>query len=327
MSVLVTGAAGFVGAHVVQGLLRQGLQPRALVRPGRLRAHLELPGVELVEGDLADERSLTAACRGARGLVHCAAHTKVWPRQDRLQRRINVEGTAALYRAAHKARVERIVHVSTVAAVGATRDGALLDEQAVWNLHALGSGYAITKRAGEERALAAAWAGMPVVVVNPAFILGPRLDAAPPPRLFAQVASGKLRLVPDGGISVTDVEDVTHGILAALERGTPGERYILAGHNLSWAQIYAAMAEVSGARAPKLRLRPSVARAVALGAGLLDALGLARPPLVPEVWRRVGWYGWYDSGKARRELGYEVRPLQEILRRTWQAGAARESRP
>lgn len=315
-TVLVTGAAGFLGSHVVRALLASDVRPRALVRPGRIPDHLERLQVEFAVGDVLDERSLIAACRGAQGLIHCAARTGFWSRQNDAQRKVNVEGVAALYRAAHRMGVERIVHVSSVAAVGATRDGRVLDEDAVWNLRSLGVNYATTKHAGEQRALAAARGGMPLVVVNPGAILGPRLDGRSSSSLLARVAAGRQRSTPAGGASVTDVEDVARAILRALDVGRIGERYILAGHNLTWDALFEAAARLAQVPAPRRRLGPRLTGTVAQGLALLDVLRLTRPPWTPEVWRSYGWYAWYDSDKARRELGYAVRPLDEILRRT-----------
>lgn len=323
MTVLVTGAGGFLGAHVVRLLLEAGHRPRAMVRPGRPRAHLESAGVELVEGDLQDERSLAEACRGARGLVHCAARIGFARRGDEDQRRTNVEGTAALFRAAHRRGVERIVHVSSVAAVGASRSPVALDEDAVWNLRRLGVHYAMTKRAAEERALAAARGGMPIVVVNPGAMFGPRLDGGPPNSLLARIAAGKLRWIPTGGTSVTDVADVGAAILAALECGRVGERYILAGHDLTWEQLYRRMAEVTQGSMPTRRLSVPLARLLAPGASWLELAGVGRAAGLASRLAAVGWYAWYDSSKARRELGYRVRPVEEILARAWPKGGAR----
>src|SRR6266850_5915460 len=123
MRVLVTGAAGFLGSHVVAVLRSNGDEVRALVRPGRPRPWIEALGAEIAEGDLLDEGSLRQACRGIDALVHCAAQRGNWSRRLREQRQTNVEGTARLYRAAHDHHLSRIVHVSTIATLGGDREG------------------------------------------------------------------------------------------------------------------------------------------------------------------------------------------------------------
>ncbi|MCB9915476.1 MAG: NAD-dependent epimerase/dehydratase family protein [Planctomycetes bacterium] len=316
MHVLVTGATGFLGAHVVHALVDAGHRVRALLHSDRPAAHLEREGVAFARGDLLDERSLKAACRGVEGVVHAAGRLGYWSRDRAAQRRVNVEGTAALLRAARKQGVARVVHVSSVAAVGATCDGALLDERAAWAPEFARVHYALSTRQGEERALAAAARGLPVVVVNPAALLGPRLDRPGPSGLVAAHLSGRLRWTPPGGLSVTDVRDAADAIVAALRRGRPGERYVLAGHNLGYAELYAALHARFGGRAPR---RVTSRRTLALLRGateVLDALRLTRPGWTPELLRGLAYRGWYTSAKAEAELGYRVRPLAEILRRS-----------
>jgi dihydroflavonol-4-reductase len=315
MTVLVTGAGGFLGSHAVAQLRARGVPLRAMIRPGSARPWPVEPGVEVVEADLRDERSLRSACRGARALLHCAAHKGLWSRCDREQRQVNVEGTAALLRAAHDQGLERIVHVSTTAAVGGTREPEVLDERASWNLCTARVSYVTTKHEAEERALCAAWAGMPVVVVNPGALFGPRRFGGPSSTL-ARIRRGEMRWVPPGGTSVCDVEDVARACLVALERGRAGQRYILGGHNLSWAELYGGLARALGARPPTTRVPHLALGPLRLAATALDLVGLARPPWTPEVFRTWGWYTFVDSSKAVRELDYAIRPLEEMFART-----------
>ena len=312
--ILVTGATGFLGAHVVHTLLDEGAEVRALFRAGKPRNHVRKIGVELVEGDLLDEESLERACRGVDGLVHCAAHIGYWSRQDSIQRQVNVDAVTTLYRAAQRSGVRRIVHVSSAAAVGANTTGEVLDEETLWDPELPQVHYAITKRQGEERALAAAFGGMPIVVVNPSTIFGPRLDGRGPSALFRGLERGRLPWIPPGGISVTDVCDVATAIVSALSHGRPGERYVLAGHNLTWEQLYRAIADEIGGRVPAQKLTQRRLHVLVFVASLLDRARLARPPRTPEVFRSYGMYSWFRSDKAVRELAYAVRPLPRILR-------------
>jgi len=313
--VLVTGATGFLGGHVADRLLARGHTVRALLRPGRAAESLVARGVETCVGDLSDERSLKAACRDVDGLVHCAERVGGGSRQEGEQHRINVEGSSALYRAARKVRTARIVHVSSAATVGCNKDGAVLDETTPWvgrdrpKLH-----YVTTKRESEERALAAASAGLPILAVNPAVTIGPGLDLGSAQGPVASALAGARR-VPKGGGSVSDVADVTEGIVLALEQGRVGERYILGGHNLTWRELSEAARRQAG-RAGRVREYPNaLGRALASGMTVLDAARLARPSLAPERFRAWGWFTFVDSSKAQRELGYTVRPLAEILAR------------
>lgn len=315
MHVLVTGANGFLGSHVVGRLLARGHTVRAMVRDGRPRAHLEAEGVEVVAADLLDESTLPRACRGAEGLVHCAARTGFWSRQNEVQRRTIVEGGSALYRAAHGAKLRRIVHVSSIAAVGATRAPLPLDEDAPWTGHLLRVHYVNCKREAEERVFSAAQRGMPIVVVNPTMLAGPRLDGRPPSYTVRQIARGKTHWVPHGGTSLADVEDVAEGVALALERGRTCERYVLGGHDLTWRELYTGIARELGVRRTFRTVPAAAARALAGGAALLDLARLSRPPWTPELLRSWGWYAFARSDKAVRELGYRIRPLDDVLRR------------
>jgi dihydroflavonol-4-reductase len=315
MRVLVTGAAGFLGSHVVSTLRSRGEEVRALVRPGRPHGWVEATGAEIVEGDLLDEKSLRQACRGVDALVHCAALRGNRSRRRREQRQTNVEGTARLYRAAHDHHVSRIVHVSTIATLGADRVGVPRNEESAGNLVGIGLPYVDSKRESEERALSAAWAGMPVVILNPAHLAGPRLDGRVPSPV-ARLARRRMRFAPCGGVSVADVEDVARSTADALVRGRVGERYLLGGHNLEHKEFYALLARGMGLPPPVFRVPPFVARALALATGVLDLARLSRPPFSPEVFRAWGWYLYADSSKAERELGYRIRPLEEIVART-----------
>jgi len=318
MRILVTGATGFLGQHVVAELLRRGETVRALVRPGRPgrgREWLAAQAVECTAGDLLDVSSLKRACSGADALVHCAAHLGLWSRANAEQRAVNVEGSAALLRAATAAKLRRIVHVSTVAAIALRRDRSVADESAHWNGASSGIAYARSKKEGEDRALAAARGGVPVVVVNPGMLLGPRLDGGPPGSLVRRIAAGGTRWVPAGGLSVTDVEDVARAIVAALAHGRINERYILAGHNVGLRELYAALAAAAGRPPPRGEIPAALRHLVVPAAGALALVGLDRPRWAAERYRLWGLYGWFDSSRAERELGYRVRPLDEIVAR------------
>lgn len=314
MLVLVTGASGFLGAHVVRALLRQEDRVRALVRADSPRNHIRKLGVDFVEGDLLRPGVLEEACQGVDAVIHCASLISYWSRQNSLQQRTNVDGVSMLLRAAKQAQVSRIVHVSSVAAVGCSPSGEVLDERSTWNLHDSGIHYVRSKHEGEARMLAAAWGGMGVVVVNPSSMFGPRLDGLPPSPLITGIMRGRLPWIPPGGASITDVSDVAAATVRALRTGRPGERYILAGHNVTWEQLYHAIAESADGRVPQRKLSNKRLRWMTWMASCRDRLRLSRPPWTPELYRSYGTYAWFDSTKAERELAYGVRSLRQIVR-------------
>jgi len=315
MDVLVTGATGFLGSHVAARLMARGHRVRGLVRAGRDASALAAAGAEVATGDLLDEGSLRQACRGRTGLVHCAAMTGNWSRRAAEQRAVNVEGTARLYAAAQDLGIARIVHVSTIATLGANRDGRPLTESSACNIRDLRLPYVESKLESEERALSTARDGLPVVVVNPCHLVGPRFDGRLPAEV-ARLATRRMRLAPPGGVSVADVEDVADSILVALERGVVGERYLLGGHDLDFVEFYAGLARTMGVAGPSGTYPIAVGWTLARAAGVLDLVGLSRPQFAPERFRFWGWYTFADSSKAARVLGHRIRPLEEVLVRT-----------
>jgi dihydroflavonol-4-reductase len=321
MRVLVTGGTGFLGGRVVEQLRAEGHEVAVLVRPGRPTGMLA-PDVEILPGDLLDEPSLRRACRGAEGVVHCAVMQVFWSRLNGQQRQTIVEGTAALLRATHAAKVRRFVHVSSIATIGVSRDGSLLDETSRWMGTDLGIYYVTCKREAEERALAAARGGVPVVVVNPGAMMGPR-SATSLPWHLRRMAYGRARWAPHGGSSFLDVEDAARSVVAALLRGRVGERYILGGHNLTWIQLHEAVARYVGRKIRVLTIPRIVRHGLVAGTTMLDAVRLSRPPYTPEFFRLWGWYAYMDSSKAARELDHSVRPIEDTLSRyCWDAEGA-----
>lgn len=314
MRVLVTGASGFLGAHLVRSLLRGGDEVVALVRPGSPRNHLRRIGVELLEGDLSDPDILEQGCDSSEAVVHCASLISYWRRQHAQLRRVNVEGTMAVLRAAARSGTRRLVHVSSAATVGTTREPAVLDESTPWSPEGLTSTYAATKREAEERVLAASWGGMPALVVNPSLLLGPRLDGLPPSPLVLGIQRGRLPWVPPGGVSPTDVTDVADAIARAVHRGRAGERYLLAGSPVSWRRLYETIAENADGRVPGRDLTARRLQRRRRLEAWKDRLRLSRPPLTLEAYRNLGTFAWYDSSKAERELDYAPRPLARVVR-------------
>jgi len=308
MRILVSGSAGFLGRHLVRELVRRGHAVRALVRAGSGPVASETGEVERAEGDLYDEASLRRALRGCEGAVHAAAFFAKTAAENATERATNVEGTTRFLRAAQAAGVARIVHVSSMGGIGFAREPAPLTESCRWNGGELGLAHFDSKKESEERALAGAWAGMELCVVNPGTLLGPRLDGRAH-ELVEALRTGQLRASPTGGANVVDVEDAARGCALALERGRRGERYLLGGTNVAWHALDTALARELGVAEP------------AVGGGLL-----ARFRAAPEhdALRPTGAWFWIDDTKARAELGHASLPLAETVRRACAVSAARD---
>ncbi|MFC4078261.1 NAD-dependent epimerase/dehydratase family protein [Salinithrix halophila] len=307
MRTLVTGGTGFLGCRLVGKLLEKGHDVSVLYRSEEKRARLP-EGVKGVRGDVLEPDSLAGCCEGMDTVFHVAGEV-AWGRRLRSRMmEVNVHGTKHIVAEALRAGVKRFVHTSSAAAVGFSPDAVTVDETFPFNGDALNNGYAIAKRRGEEEALRAVEKGLSVVVVNPAVILGPGS-----PSFVRMVAEGKLSVAPAGGISLCGVEDVVRGHILAAEKGRSGERYILGGTNWEMREAFQQIAEVAGTPRSIHRM----GRMLALGAAALAEIqGWVAGRDAAFAWdlgRLTGWYAWYSSEKAERELGYRCTPLETIL--------------
>ena len=306
---LVTGASGFIGAQVLRAVLAAGAEARALLRQGSDRANVEGLPVEVVEGDLTDAASLERAMMGVDTLFHVAARYDLARRARRDVWRANVLGTEYAMRAALRCGLERVVHTSSVAAIGSVDGprGELADERQWARVKDAPGPYERSKIVSERlvhRLVAAE--GLPAVVVLPSAPIGP-LDRKPTPtgRLIADAASGRMpAYVRSAGLNIVHVQDVARGHVLAAERGRIGERYIL-GHaegNLTLREIIERAAAAGGAEPPGAAVPWQLAYAWAL----LDesaAAVMGRTPRATvagvQISRRRQWY---DVSKAVREL-------------------------
>ena len=310
MTVCITGATGFIGAHVAKLASHSGPVRVTYREDGRL-TRLGDVDAEPIRADVLDRAALRRAFRGCETVFHCAGYVgshpadHVW-RVNALSPRIAVEAAAA-------EGVARVVVTSSVAGIGPAPTGETGTEDDLYRGGGLGLAYPDAKHEGEAEALAAgARHGVEVVIVNPSYVFGVPVDRTAPgetsTRMIGNYLRGRLPAVVDGETNVVDVRDVAKGHLRAAERGRPGERYVLGGHDARWVEVFERVADLSGVRRPLLVL-PREAGALARAA---EAAGLPSPisaeglVLMAQNWR-------YSSAKARRELGYRARALDRTL--------------
>ncbi len=315
MTTLLTGATGFVGSAVARVLAARGHSLRLLARPTSDRRNLAGVDAEVVTGDLTDPASLARAAAGCRFVVHVAADYRFWVPDPAAMLRANVEGTLAMMRAAQQAGAERIVHCSSVAALGYTADGSPADEATPVDPAALVSTYKRSKYKAEQAVLdMARTEKLPAVILNPAAPVGPR-DIKPTPtgKMIMDAANGRIPAYLDTGLNVVHVDDVAEGHVLALERGRIGERYILGGENLELKDLLALVAQVAGRRPPTIRLRESwVWPAAAAMEAFARVTGI--PPVVTRDHLKMARHKmFFSSAKAIAELGYAPRPARQAV--------------
>lgn len=321
--VLVTGATGFLGTHLLDALLEVGSAPSLRVLTRRPAPDLEARGIEVVEGDLLEGPGLGAALAGVRRVFHLAGLVSRDPADTSRLQRVHVDGARRLAELARPAGVERVLLVSTSGTIAVSREPAPeTDETAPVPIQRIGRWPYYRSKWLQERALLSAARGFEVVIVNPSLLLGPGDERLSSTGDVLRFLSGEVAVVPPGGLNFVDVRDAAATVAAAMRRGRSGHRYLVGGHNWSFADFFARLSEVSGSPAPRLRLPRGLYTAAALFTEEA-ARRIGREPAVDRVSREMAGDTWYfSSAKAERELGHRARDGRVTLLETvrWLAG-------
>jgi dihydroflavonol-4-reductase len=316
MNVFLTGATGFVGAHVARQLADRGAQMRVLVRATSNLANLEGIAAETVVGDLLQTETLRSSIRGCDALMHVAADYRLWVRDPKAMYAANVEGTRALLKLAREEGVRRCVYTSSVATMAFKSDGTIVDEAAPVSLTDMIGHYKRSKFLAEQAAMDAARAGQEVMILNPTTPIGAR-DVKPTPtgRIVVDFLNRKFPAYMDTGLNLVDVSEVAKTHCDALEAGRPGERYILGGENLTLKQILDKMSAITGLPSPTMKVPAGVAMTFAFFDEMISGRMLGREPRATLEEVRMGKKKMFaSSAKAERELGFRVVPVNEALR-------------
>ncbi len=312
---LLTGATGFVGSALAKAMVGAGYAVRALARPSSPRLHLAGLDLEFAEGDLRDAASIRRAIKGVRHVFHAAADYRLWARDPSEIFAANVDGTRNIMQEALRAGVERVVYTSSVATLELRPDGSPADESRPLSEDAGIGAYKRSKIAAErlvERMVARD--KLPAVIVNPSTPIGPR-DIKPTPtgRIIVEAARGRMPGFVDTGLNLVHVDDVAAGHLAALQQGAVGERYILGGANVIFAQMLADIARIVGREPPRLRIPFGVAMPIAYAAEAMAWITGREPFATLDGVRMAKHRMFFTAAKAERELGFRARPYLEAL--------------
>ncbi|ARM30967.1 SDR family oxidoreductase [Prosthecochloris sp. HL-130-GSB] len=320
--ILVTGATGFIGSRLVRKLVSGEGEVFALVRNSSRLAPFSgvLDKINLVEGDVTDRSSLDKALEGIDEVYHVAGYTYMGGEESRddLLYAINVDGTRNLLRAALGAGVSRVVHVSSITAVGMCDGRTPLDESAIWNFDTVGLTYAETKYRAEQVVQQAVMDGLDCVIVNPAFVFGAGDVNFNAGRIIKDVYRRRMPVYPLGGICVVDVEIVVDTIIRAMKRGRTGERYIIGGDNLTYKQLADTISRVTGAPRvmvplPFMLAKPllSLMKRLHFGKRVSKLFNLS-------MFRVASEFLFFDSSKAERELGMQHEAHEFSIRRAFE---------
>lgn len=311
MNALVTGGTGFLGANLAAGLLARGASVRILRRSTSLLNAVKDLAVEHAIGDVLEPESLSAAMSGVDIVFHVAAISIYWRNKPDAIYAVNVEGTRNVLAAAKWAGVRRVVFTSSGAAVGFVKDRPS-NEDDPYNESIARFPYGHSKWLAEEVARQAARDGQDVTIVNPAVIVGPRDINWGSGSIIREVAHRRVPGVPPGGVNYVAVDDVVAGHIAAADKGRAGERYLLAGENLTHRQLMDIVARAVGVRLPGWNMPRWIFPPLALAARLGAQLGLRLPIDATQLLfsrERI----WFDNSKARRELALPHTPIEQAV--------------
>jgi dihydroflavonol-4-reductase len=321
--ILLTGASGSLGKQLIYEFAKSGVKPVVQVRAESDTAFIDSLGLEKRSTDIRDRAGLEKLVVGIEAIVHTAAWVNF--RQDRMTEfvAINTFGASALYRAAAKAGVRRFVHVSTVAAVGAAprrvngksqNEDGLVREDYQFNLGHLRIPYILTKHAADTELLALSKEfDTELVIVNPSIIVAPSRSGDD--RGKALKAFGR-RLMPSfpNRVNLVDTRDVAPAIVAALKRGRAGEKYILAGDNISIGELLLVVSAILGKSPRPVRLPLALPKMAArLNMIYSRFVGRRKISFYPDLVKMMDYDWVYSSDKAQKELGFSPRSVQDTL--------------
>jgi dihydroflavonol-4-reductase len=314
MKTLVTGATGFIGSSLVRELLKDGVQVRVLVRKNSVTRNIDGLDLERVYGDIRDTDSVKAALKGCDTFYQTAALYAMWWPDKKAFYDINVEGTKSALNAALEQGVQKVVYTSSVAAIGMHGANPPANEESQFNMGKSGGHYTFSKYLGEVEAMKICKKGLPVVVVNPAMVIGVR-DIRPTPsgELIRDVLNRQLPGYFDGGMNYVDVEDVARGHILAAQKGRIGQRYILGNQNMTFKEFFNLVAEVGSVEPPRRKMSRTPALAIAYVAQFVASISRKEPAITPGIARSIGTYAYYDSSKAVKELGFRQTPIRTTV--------------
>lgn len=294
----------------------EGATLRLLTRQASQLDSLTGIDAEMVTGDLREPAKLRSALEGCDALVHVAADYRLWVRDPEQMYAANVRGTRELLKLARESGVQRVVYTSSVATMGFRTDGTVVNEETPVSLTDMIGHYKRSKFLGELEAVQAAKAGQHIIILNPTTPIGPG-DSKPTPtgRIIVDFLNQRFPAYVDTGLNLVDVAEVARTHVVALERGTPGERYILGGENLTLKQILDRMSAITGLPSPTMKVPHAVAMAFAFfDENFTGRLRGKDPRATVEAVRMGKKMMFASSAKAERELGFRVIPIYDAMR-------------
>src|SRR6184192_2745643 len=305
MTILVTGASGFLGSHVARQLVARREDVRVMLRPSSTNRAIADLSLEYVTGDLRDPAAVARAIAGAKRVFHVAADYRLWAKRKQDIYDSNVGGTKNLLDAAMRAAVEQFIYTSTVATIAVDRPQHP-NEFTDARLEEMVGHYKPSKWMGEQEVLKASKSGLPAIVVMPTTPVGP-WDWKPTPtgKIILDFLNGKMPGYVETGLNFVGVEECAAGHILAAEKGIVGERYLLGSENLTLKAVLDILAQITGLPAPSLKIPHGLALGVAYAETAFSRL-VRRQPQIPVEGVKIARHMMFvDCARAPRELGFQ----------------------
>lgn len=319
--VLVTGGTGFIGSRLVCRLAKdENYEVHALVRKSSDLTSLKecLDRITLEEGDITHAESLSGLFDGVDEVFHCAGLTYMGHRKNPMLEKININGTTNVLEAARQAGVRRVVHVSSITAVGIGSRKQPLDEKSKWNFDRIDLEYARTKHIAEKIVSEEVRKGLDCVIAVPAFVFGAGDINFNAGRIIKDVYKRKMPFYPLGGVCVVDVEIVVDSLIAAMKKGRTGERYIIGGDNVSFRDLSNTIMRITGVHQFSLPLPLWAARVISYFLTFKKNRNSISKLFNMTMFAVASEFLYFDSSKAKQELGMRYEPYEKSIQRTFE---------
>lgn len=314
MKVVVTGANGFLGSWLTKRLASDGYDTHIVARKSSDLSDLQGIKYKSLIGDVTDLKSLEKAFEGADQIFHLAGVVAYKKSQRELMEKVNFIGTQNVIQAMKTQKIKKLLHLSSVVSIGAGfTSQEILNENSRYNLEHLNLGYFETKRKAELAVITATKnSEIEGIIVNPSTIYGPA-DAKKGSRsIQLKVAKGQFPFYTGGGVNVVGVSDVVEGIMLAIIKGKPSERYILSGDNWTIQKLFQQIASEANVQAPRIKLPDFVLHALGSLGDLGQAFGLKGGISKENAWTSTLFH-WFDNSKAKKELGFSPGPAEAAI--------------
>ena len=310
MKIVVTGANGFLGAHLIGSLLKEGHEVTAFVRKSSDLSNLAEKKCQISYGDILDLASIESAFAGAELVYHLAAKISAKSCESKQLFNVNYDGTKNVVDTCIKLDIPKLVHVSSSVTIGGSFSKTVLNEKSESEALQLNLDNFDSKRLGEEYVLEhVERSKLNAIVFNPGLIFGP-MDAKKEIRQgITQVAKGKMPFYTEGGASIIDVEDVILCLTKAINRDLKGQRFLITGENLTFQELFNLVASTTSVSAPKLKLSKRLMNML----WKIERIFRKEPLLSRENISVANMYCWYDSSKAQKEFNFQPRPAKEAI--------------